>query len=205
MNVQNENQEVAIDGTKHTPVVVQRKPKRRWQAGRRSKQGGFGGLLDISLAGLVAGVVSIALYLYFHDGTTDSQADNLTSQLTALIGKISNNYGGNYATVSNTTIIANGYLKNKTSMTVSGSTITIKPGNGTLTVAPGQLQVADDAGTYTLTNLPDSVCSDMVNQLNSLAGQLSVNNTVVKAVNGNLNTSLISCSTGANSIVVVAD
>lgn len=199
------NEKLVVEVAEVTPqAAMVRQPVGRRMVASRKRQRGAAGLLDVALAGLVAAIVGYALYSQFHDSATDSQATSLTDQITSMVGKISNNYGSDYTGFSNTVAINNGYLKNRTAMKVSGTSIVIQPGNGSLTMAPATLVNSNDAGSYTLTNLPDSVCADMVNRLSSLAGQLTVNSTVVKAINGQLQNNLVSCTTGQNTIVAVA-
>jgi hypothetical protein len=179
-------------------------PKRKFHIANGRKQRGFS-LLDVALAGLVASLISLAAYAAYHETSDDGRGSNLVEESTKMMGKVSKAYNGNFANISNTTLIQNGYLKGKTTMTVSGATIKTKPGNGTLSVTPGQLIDPNDAATWTFTDQPDSTCADMVGQLDTVAGQITVNSTIVKAVKGTLDPSQISCNTGANSIVAVVD
>jgi len=179
-------------------------PTRRIRVLNERKQRGAIGLLDVALAGLVASIIAYALYSNFHESSNDGQASNLVEEATKMMGKVNKAYNGDYSNISNTALIKNGYLNFKTSMSVSGTTIKTKPGNGTLTVTPGQLVDPNDAGTWTFASQPDSTCADMVSQLDAVAGQITVNSTVVKSVGGKLDPSQISCTGGSNTIVAVS-
>ena len=193
----------AAISNKNTRPAIPREHLRdpiRYLNRRSRRQAGASVLVEWSLALLLGGIVSAAAYAMFGGNSTDARTSNFTSELTTVVGKVSTNYTGRYDTVSTAAVIQNGYFSNTQTMIVTGNTINIKPGNGTLTIAPGTLTNTNDSVSWTFTNIPEGGCADAVSVVGPMSGAITVNGAVVKSTSQTFDPSAINCTNASNSI-----
>lgn len=171
------------------------------QRNRRTRKQWGGGVLDeYGFYLLLAGIALVAILVLFSRNQTDSQVQQLTTELNGVVGKVKTSYRGQYSKVSVTALISNGVFKDLTTMTVSGTSVILQPGGGTLTVAPAQLLSANDSIQWTIPQQPDAACISIVASYQGSAGKILVNGTTIKAVGGSVDPTKVSCSGGSNTI-----
>ncbi|GMG94998.1 pilus assembly protein PilS [Cupriavidus sp. SHE] len=191
------NTEAAVDYVEHLKAE-KHGPIRSNSRFRRQR--GAGIIEEYGIYLLVAGIVLIAVLVAFARTLTDTEVQQLTSELNSVVGKTKATYRGQYSKVSMTGLINNGIFKDLTTMTVSGTNVIVQPGGAQLAVAPAQLLSANDAIQWTLSQQPDAACSAIVAAYQGSAGKIVVNGTTVKAVGGAVDPSQITCGGGNNTI-----
>ncbi|KAF7961871.1 pilus assembly protein PilS [Cupriavidus sp. UYMU48A] len=170
---------------------------------RYRRQRGAGIIEEYGIYLLVAGIVLIAVLVAFARTLTDTEVQQLTSELNSVVGKTKATYRGQYSKVTMSGLVNNGIFKDLTTMTVSGTNVIVQPGGAQLAVAPAQLLSANDAIQWTLSQQPDAACSAIVAAYQGSAGKIVVNGTTIKAVGGSVDPSQITCSGGNNTINVL--
>jgi len=160
-----------------------------------------GGILDeYGFYLLLAALTLVAILVLFSHNSTDTQVQQLTTELNNVMGKVKTNYRGQYDKVTVQALIDNGVFRDLTTMTTTGGTIIIQPGGGTLAAVPGKLLSANDSVQYTMPNQPDAACSAFVAAFQSSAGRILVNGTTIKDVGGQVDPSKVKCAGDSNSI-----
>lgn len=202
MSQQINEHDVSIEATK-APARTPLKDRPISSKSRLGRQRGAGIIEEYGIYLLVAGIVLIAVLVAFARTLTDTEVQQLTSELNSVVGKTKATYRGQYSKVSMTGLINNGIFKDLTTMTVAGNNVIVQPGGAQLAVAPAQLLSANDAIQWTLSQQPDAACSSLVAAYQGSAGKIVVNGTVIKAVGGSVDPSQISCSGGNNTINIV--
>ncbi|WP_082080033.1 type 4 pilus major pilin [Cupriavidus basilensis] len=170
------------------------------QRNKRTRRQWGGVLDDYGFYLLLAGLALLAGLVYFSRNQTDSQVQQLTTELNSVIGKVKTSYRGQYDKVTMAGLIGNGIFRDLTTMTEASGSVILQPGGGTLTVAPSQLLSANDSLQWTIPNQPDAACVSIVGSYQASAGKIIVNNTVIKAVGATIDPSKVSCSGGSNTI-----
>ncbi|MBB1631163.1 pilus assembly protein PilS [Cupriavidus sp. UME77] len=161
----------------------------------------WGGVLDeYGFYLLLAGLALVAILVLFSRNQTDTQVQQLTTELNGVIGKVKTSYRGQYSKVSITALMGNGVFKDLTTMTETGSDIILQPGGGKLTVTAAQLLSANDSLQWSVPQQPDAACIAIVASYQGSAGKIVVNGTTIKAVGGAVDPSKVSCSGGSNTI-----
>jgi len=157
--------------------------------------------------GLVLLLVSFGLVstlVYFSTNSQLTHANTLAMDLNNLIGSVRSAYSGNYQAISNTALHQGGFFRSLPSLKDNHGTVTITPGNGTLTVMPGQINASGDAVQYQITNLPDAACLPLATALARSATRLTINTSEVKAPGGQPDPSQIRCQGDANTLTLIA-
>jgi len=170
------------------------------QRNRRTRRQWGGVLDDYGFYLLLAGLALLAGLVYFSRNQTDSQVQQLTTELNSVIGKVKTSYRGQYDKVTMAGLIGNGIFRDLTTMTEASGRVIIQPGGGTLTVASAQLLSANDSLQWTIPNQPDAACVSIVGSYQASAGKILVNNAIIKAVGGMIDPSKVACSGGSNTI-----
>ena len=161
----------------------------------------WGGVLDeYGFYLLLAGLALVAILVLFSRNQTDTQVQQLTTELNGVIGKVKTSYRGQYSKVSIAALKSNGVFKDLTTMTETGANVILQPGGGQLTVTAAQLLSANDSLQWTIPQQPDAACIAIVASYQGSAGKIVVNGTTIKAVGGEIDPSKVSCSGGSNSI-----
>lgn len=75
---------------------------------------------------------------------------------------------------------------------------------GAITVAPGTIVSANDGALFTLSNVDQDACTDLVNGLQNTTSQVSVNTVVVKPIGGTLNVATLGSNCNSSSANTVA-
>jgi hypothetical protein len=170
---------------------------------RTGNQGGATILVEYGLYLLLAVALAVGYYAIFGSNSTDTESQNLASEMTAVAGKVKSGFAGNYGAVSNTVLHSNGYFLDRTSLVDSNGTVTVVPGGGNFTAEPGQLTNPNDAVQYTVTSVPALSCSTLVSAFGNSAGEIMINGDVIKAVGGSTDQTKINCTSDDNTFVVV--
>ncbi|MGT2453897.1 type 4 pilus major pilin [Cupriavidus basilensis] len=161
----------------------------------------WGGVLDeYGFYLLLAGLALVAILVLFSRNQTDTQVQQLTTELNGVIGKVKTSYRGQYSKVSIAALKSNGVFKDLTTMTETGANVILQPGGGQLTVTAAQLLSANDSLQWTIPQQPDAACIAIVASYQGSAGKIVVNGTTIKAVGGEIDPSKVSCSGGSNTI-----
>lgn len=161
----------------------------------------WGGVLDeYGFYLLLAGLALVAILVLFSRNQTDTQVQQLTTELNGVIGKVKTSYRGQYSKVSISALMGNGVFKDLTTMTETGSDIILQPGGGKLTVTAAQLLSANDSLQWSVPQQPDAACIAIVASYQGSAGKIVVNGTTIKAVGGAVDPSKVQCSGGSNTI-----
>jgi len=167
---------------------------------RRTRRQWGGVLDDYGFYLLLAGLALVAVLVLFGRNQTDTQVQQLTTEFNGVVGKVKTSYRGQYNKVTMSSLISNGMFKDLTTMTVSGTTVILQPGGGSLAVQSSQLLSANDSLNWTIPNQPDAACSAIVSAYQGSAGKIVVNGTTIKAVGGSVDPSKVSCAGGSNTI-----
>ncbi|MCY0852972.1 hypothetical protein [Cupriavidus sp. D39] len=89
----------------------------------------WGGVLDeYGFYLLLAGLALVAILVLFSRNQTDTQVQQLTTELNGVIGKVKTSYRGQYSKVSIASLMSNGVFKDLTTMTESGTNVILQPG-----------------------------------------------------------------------------
>jgi hypothetical protein len=169
-------------------------PSKRVQAGASTTE-------FIFWAMLAAGVLLVVVLSYFR-GNSQSNAQSLIKDFSAMTTDSGQTFNGTWATFTTANADNAGIFKGYASWTDSGSgTITLADG-GTLTTAPGTLVSANDSGQYTLTGQDQVTCKTFVTAVQAASGSVSVNGTVVKPYGGTFSPQNMKCTSTNNTIVV---
>lgn len=158
---------------------------------------------EFMLWGLLAALVLIGALIAYVRNDATSQGQALVTDFNAMSAKSSTLYSGNWANFTTVNADNAGLFKNYTAFIDNGGgSIITKPGNGTITVAGGQLANANDAGQYTITQLGEDACSTFVAGVQRSAGKVTVNGTSVKDYGGTFKPDQMQCKDSDNTIIV---
>lgn len=172
---------------------------------RLRRQAGYT-MVEIGLALVIMTLATVGIILYFSTNSAASQANALAANLTTLVGNVKQAYQGNYGNVSNARLLTGGFFNKLSMVSTSGGTPVVGLGGGTLTVAPGTVNTANDSVQYTITQVPDAACLPLISAISSSVAQLSIapnggTASVVKAVGVAPDPSKITCSNDKNTLV----
>lgn len=186
------------DGSVPAPMDPKASPE---GSRNRRTRGQWGGVLDeYGFYLLLAGLALVAILVLFSRNQTDTQVQQLTTELNGVIGKVKTSYRGQYSKVSIAALKANGVFRDLTTMTETGTSVILQPGGGTLAVTAGTLLSANDSLQWTIPQQPDAACISIVASYQGSAGKIVVNGTTIKAVGGSVDPSKVACSGGSNTI-----
>lgn len=166
------------------------------------RQAGFS-MVEIGLGLVIMTVLGVGVISYFGSNTAATQANQLGSDMTSLIGKVKSAYAGDYGSVTNAKLNTGGFFKSLPALNNVAGVVSTNLGGGTLTVAPGTVTTANDSVQYTVTQLPDSACLPLVTQLVKSATVLKVGANTVKAVGAAPDSSKITCANDNTTMVVI--
>lgn len=196
-------EQVEMDNPGANSGVLPVREVRRMPEGSRNRRTRrqWGGVLDeYGFYLLLAGLALVAILVLFSRNQTDTQVQQLTTELNGVIGKVKTSYRGQYSKVSISALMGNGVFKDLTTMTEVGANVILQPGGGQLTVSASQLLSANDSLQWTIPQQPDAACIAIVASYQGSAGKIVVNGTTIKAVGGAIDPSKVACSGGSNSI-----
>jgi len=171
-----------------------RLPSKKFQAGI--------GLVEIGLGLVIGTLIIVGAVNLFSTNSTTTQANQLGSDLSMLMGKVKGAYAGQYANVTNARLNTGGFFAKLTSLNNNAGVVTTSLGGGTLTVASGNVTVAGDSVRYTITQLPDDACLPLVTALSRTATTIQVGANNVKTAGNRPDPSLITCA-GDNTQIIV--
>lgn len=197
----NDSRDAAIADNANALSTVSR--AQQWKRIRINPRlrGQHGGILDeYGFYLLLVAFSLVAILVLFSGNSTDSQVQQFTTELNKVMGKVKTNYRGRYGTVTIAAVVGNGTFKDLTTMTVEGNTVTVQPGGGSLTIAPGKLLTTNDSVQYTIPNQPDAACTQIAAAFQSSAGKIVVNGTAIKDVGSSVNMTEVRCSSDSNTI-----
>lgn len=179
---------------KRTQLTLSRRPSLFHQKGMS--------MVETGLVLVIATLAIVGVVTAFSSNSSNTQANQLGSDMSLLIGKVKSAYAGQYANVSNSKLDTGGFFANLTSLTNSSGTVTTGLGGGTLTVSPGTVTAANDSVKYVITQMPDGACLPLVTALAKTATTLSVGTNVVKAAGGLPDPSKITCASDNTTITI---
>jgi hypothetical protein len=135
------------------------------------------------MLGLVIGGIVLALGIsYYQTSQSNAQVQSTVSEVTAIIGSAQQNYG-QYGYNGLTTAVAVGSrVIPETRSDASGKSAT-NSYSGAITLVDNSTATPDTA-KLTYANVPASQCSQIINGAQSLARQIAVASTDVKALDG---------------------
>ncbi|CAN7643130.1 type 4 pilus major pilin [Massilia sp. LjRoot122] len=168
---------------------------------RLRRQAGMS-MVEISLVLIIALGGVAAAVAYFASNNTGSQANQLATDMSMLVGKVKSAYQGQYGQVTNARLNTGGFFAGYPALTNNAGVVTTALGGGTLTVSPGTVTAANDSVRYVITQFPDAACQPFVAALARTATTLSVGANVVKAAGGLPDPSRITCAGDNNTITM---
>ncbi|TES62210.1 hypothetical protein E2P84_42405 [Burkholderia cepacia] len=154
--------------------------------------------------GLVLTVVAVIIaggIVLFGRNLSGASSNSLGGDMMALQGSVKTSYANNYGALSTAGLHTGGFFKSLPSLNDNAGVVTTNQGGGTLTVAPGRVNVANDSAAYTITGLPDDGCQPLIASIGKGAATLTVNGAVVKAPGAKLNPAAAACANDNNTIV----
>ncbi|HDR9474373.1 hypothetical protein [Burkholderia multivorans] len=150
---------------------------------------------------ILAAVVVVTAIFGYNRGQRGQNGADFVKEFNELGATASNLYTGQWAKFTTANASSSGLFKNfATIVDAGGGVVTIK-GGGTITVAPGQVQTANDAGQYTIAGVIDETCKKIITGVAGSAATMTLNGTTIKAFGGQLDPTA-SCLSTNNSIVV---
>jgi hypothetical protein len=170
-----------------------RLPSRRHQRGNA---------LVFSMLGLVIGGIVLALGIsYYQTSQSNAQVQSTVSEVTAIIGSAQQNYG-QYGYNGLTTAVAVGSrVIPETRADASGKSAT-NSYSGTITLVDNSAATPDTA-KLSYANVPASQCSQIINGAQSLARQIAVASTDVKALDSIIDIAKVTAQcTSASSVTI---
>lgn len=150
---------------------------------------------------LLAALVALAAIIGYARGAAGQTGQDFVSEFNEMGANASNVYNGQWDQFSTANAEKSGIFDNF--MTVKDNkngTISIK-GGGTISVAPGQVQTANDAGEFTVDAVSAEFCKKVIVGAAGSAVTMTLNDTVVKTQGGLLDPTA-QCNTTNNKIVV---
>lgn len=159
-------------------------------------------MIEMGLVLVIVTIAIVGVVNAFSSNSSATQAQQLSSDLSLLVGKVKSAYSGQYANVSNTKLSSGGFFSNLTSLTNTSGTVTTGLGGGGLTVSPGTVTAANDSVKYVITQVPDSACLPLVTALAKTATTLTVGSNSVKAAGGVPDPSKITCAADNTTITI---
>ncbi|MBC3871447.1 type II secretion system protein [Undibacterium oligocarboniphilum] len=171
-------------------------------AGKKMKQAGFT-MVEFGLVLVIGAILIVGIFSKFSANTSATQTNQLTGDLTTLMGQVKSSYANNYSAVTNAKLDSGSFFKNLNSLNDNAGSVTTNLGGGSLTVSSGTVNTAGDSVSYVVTQLPDSSCVPFVTAMSKTVTKLSVGTNVVKAPGTNPDPSQIKCSGDNNSITML--
>lgn len=159
-------------------------------------------MTELAFVLLVAGLIGLGVVTAFGNTSSSAQATQLADDMNGLVGKVKQAYSGQYANVTNAKLSSGGFFKAYTSMADTAGAVQLGLGGGTLTVAPGTVNTANDSVKYTITQLPDAACLPLVSALVKSVTDLKIGSNTVKSAGSPADPSKVTC-TGDNNTVVM--
>lgn len=161
-------------------------------------------MVEYGLYMVIAAIAIGGIVTYFSSNTTETQAQQLTGDLTSLMGRVKGGYANNYSAVTNAKLDTGGFFKNLPSLNNVAGVVSTNLGGGTLTVSPGTVTVAGDSIQYVITQIPDAGCLPIVTSMAKSATKLLIGANVVKAVGALPDPSKIICAGDANTMTITS-
>ncbi|MFC5550203.1 type 4 pilus major pilin [Massilia aerilata] len=184
-----------------TPTNPMKSAQRKRTIARRAKEAGMS-MVEMSLVLIIALGAVAAAVSYFSSNNTSSQANQLATDMSMLIGKVKSAYSGQYGSVSNTKLNTGGFFSGYSALTNTAGVVTTAMGGGTLTVSPGTVTTANDSVKYVITQMPDAACQPFVTAMVKTSTTLDVGANKVKAAGAVPDPSKITCSADNNTITL---
>lgn len=170
--------------------------------GNRNKQKGFT-MVELGLVLIIALISLIGIISKFSTNSTSTQAEQLTGDMTSLIGKVKSAYANNYSSVSNTKLDTGGFFRGLTAFNNNSGVVSTNLGGGTLTVTSGTVTSADDSVSYVITQIPDDACLPIATSLAKTSTKMTIGTNVVKDVGTQPDPSKVICSGDNNTITML--
>lgn len=166
------------------------------------KQRGFT-MVELGLVLVVAAIVLVGVISKFSTNSTASQAEQLTGDLTTLMGKVKSAYANNYVNVTNEKLDSGGFFRGLTALNNVAGAVTTNLGGGSLVVSSGTIQTAGDSVSYVMNQIPDDACLPIATALSKTATKLLIGTNVVKAPGSLPDPSKVSCTGDNNTITLL--
>lgn len=157
----------------------------------------YGLVLILVLLALV-GVIGL-----FSSNSIATQTDQLSGDMTTLMGKVKASYANNYSQVTNARLDTGGFFKGLTSLNNNAGAVTTNLGGGTLTISGGTVTTANDSVQYVLTQVPDDACLPFTTAMAKSTTKFSIGANVVKAVGAKPDPSKVICADDNNTITIL--
>lgn len=160
-------------------------------------------MVELGLVLVVSAIVLVGVISKFSVNSTTTQADQLTGDLTSLMGKVKSAYANNYAAVTNAKLDTGGFFRGLISLNDNAGAVTTNLGGGTLTVSSGTVTTAGDSVSYVMTQVPDAACLPIATALSKTATKLLIGTNVVKAPGVLPDPSKVICSGDSNTVTLL--
>ena len=157
-------------------------------------------MVELGLVLVVAALILVGVFQKFSGNSSAASAQELSGDLTTLVGKVKSNYANQYANATNANLNTGGFFRDLNSLNNNGGTVVTNLGGGTLTVSGGTVNSANDSVSYVITQVPDDGCLPLVSTLAKQATKLTIGSNIVKAPGTPVNPSNITCSGDNNTI-----
>ena len=165
---------------------------------RKGMRGSF--MTEYGLVLIIVVLALVGVIAKFSSNSSATQTDQLSGDLTTLVGKIKVSYANNYGQVTNAKLNTGGFFKGLSSLNNNAGVVSTNLGGGTLTITPGTVSTANDSVQYVITQVPDEACLPFATAMARSTTKFSIGTNVVKAVGGQPDPSKVICSDDNNTI-----
>lgn len=160
-------------------------------------------MVELGLVLVVAVLALIGIIQAFSSNTIATQTDQLSGNLTTLVGKVKGAYANNYGQVSNARLSTGGFFRGLSALNNNEGVVSTNLGGGTLTVTPGTVTAANDSVQYVITQFPDEACLPFATAMARSTTSMTIGTNVVKAVGAAPDPSQIICTGDNNTITIL--
>lgn len=169
------------------------------RTGYRKRQSGAT-MTDFMIWSILAATIAVVLYAAFNRGASGQRGSDLAKEFNEMAAAASNVYTGQWGQFNTANARQSGLFRNYANIVDDGSgTINLK-GGGTLTVAPGNVQNANDSGQYTLAGLEEEACKKFLVGIGKGSQTIQLNGTPVKTFGAEM-LPTASCTATNNTVI----
>lgn len=168
---------------------------------QKKMRGSF--MTEYGLVLIVALLALVGIIAKFSSNSTATQTDQLSGDMTTLMGKVKSAYANNYSQVTNARLNTGGFFKGLSSLNDNAGAVSTNLGGGSLTVSPGTVTTANDSVQYVLTQVPDDACLPFATSMARSTTKMTIGTNVVKAVGGQPDPSKVICADDNNTITIL--
>lgn len=156
---------------------------------------------NFMLWAIIAAGIALVYILAFNRGSGGQVGSDFVKEFNELAANSSNAYTGQWAQFTTANAEKSGLFNGFSTIQDAGGGVVNIKGGGTLTVAPGTVQSANDAGQYTIVGFAQEGCKKVIQGVACSAATMTLNGTSVKAFGGKFDPTA-SCNSTNNTIVV---